>query len=345
MPQVELLSYAEAIDKAKGGVGNKIPKLSILLGNGFSRAYRDDIFSYDALLKRATFRRYGRFIRRVFSSLSTSDFERVIRLFVEMRVVLEGVNPKPRRIIDLLFKVEQVLKNALADTLAASHPDGPFVITDEEYATVHEFLGHFEDIYTLNYDLLLYWSLMHAADGTFRSVDDGFRNPDEQDCTYVTWEPENRLRQSVHYLHGALHIFDAGSEIKKFTWCRTGIRLKEQILGELSSNSYPLIITEGESSAKKAKIFHNIYLASSYKSLLAKSGVLFVYGASLQEHDEHILRALKENKTLKAVYYGVFGDPTSPSTAATIARVQTLGEGPHAKEVHFFDAKTAKVWR
>ena len=46
---------------------------------------------------------------------------------------------------------------------------------------------------------------------------------------------DNTDRQNIHYLHGALHLFDAGSELKKFTWVNTGRRLTEQIREALSN--------------------------------------------------------------------------------------------------------------
>lgn len=345
MEKIELLSYQKALEKARLPINGKEPQLKLLLGNGFSRAYDEHIFSYDALLQKATFAKHGPLIKKVFARLKTSDFERVIRLFVEMKTVLQEFPKTWKRLISFASEVEGILKKALADTLAANHPDGPFSITEVEYTSVREFLRPYKDIYTLNYDLLLYWSLLHNEGGQVINVDDGFRNPDVTDCDYVTWEPENRYNQCVHYLHGALHLFDSGDEIRKFTWCRTGIRLKEQILAELNADRYPLIVTEGRSSSKKGKIFHNIYLASSYKSLLATGGVIFIYGASLQEHDEHILHALKENPKIGRVFCGLYGDVGNLSAVKTIERIRQLSVGLHKKEVYFFDAKSAKVWR
>lgn len=339
MLEDELLPFSDALELARRQGGEKI---HALLGNGFSRSFRDDIFSYDALLKKAKFKKHGTFLRRIFSRLGTSDFERVIRLFVEMKVVLRGLPRVPAKLVPLLDRLEQTLKDTLANTLAENHPEGPFEISNEEYRCAQKFLAHFERIYTLNYDLLLYWTLLNQDQG---GVDDGFRNPDDPSCDYVTWEPENRLHQCLYYLHGALHIFDSGDEIRKFTWCRTGIRLKEQIRGELTENRYPLIVAEGKASSKREKIFHNIYLASAYKSLLAIGGSLFIYGASLHEQDDHILRALGENTKLKCIFVGIYGNPDSPSASKTIARVQRLGSGKTGKRLYFFNSKAVKVWR
>jgi hypothetical protein len=124
------------------------------------------------------------------------------------------------------------------------------------------------------------------------------------------------------------------------------VRLKQQILTELSADRYPLVITEGHADAKKAKIFHNIYLAHGYKSLLSKGGALFIFGASLGPHDSHIVHAIKSNLKVTDVYLGIFGDHTSDANVATIASVQELlGGGRRAKRLHIFDSQTARVWR
>ena len=48
--KIDLLSFDEVLTKGAG-----FPKRHLLLGNGFSRALRNDIFSYDALFDRAEF--------------------------------------------------------------------------------------------------------------------------------------------------------------------------------------------------------------------------------------------------------------------------------------------------
>ncbi len=60
------------------------------------------------------------------------------------------------------------------ETIASSHPEWPGEITDREYAACREFISQFDTIYTLNYDLLLYWTLMHTEEGEAPASDDGF---------------------------------------------------------------------------------------------------------------------------------------------------------------------------
>ncbi len=76
-------SFAKALEKASDG--DKKPHL--LLGNGFSRACKDDIFAYSALFDRADFRDLSPFCPKAFESLKTTDFEvvmRALRMAVEL---------------------------------------------------------------------------------------------------------------------------------------------------------------------------------------------------------------------------------------------------------------------
>lgn len=90
----------------------------------------------------------------------------------------------------------------LVQAIAGRHPERPSDITEDQYKACRAFLAHFVgesrekhkgQVYTLNYDLLLYWTLLYDeviqwnADDPLASVleqteplehDDGFRAPD-----------------------------------------------------------------------------------------------------------------------------------------------------------------------
>ena len=68
--------------------------------------------------------------------------------------------------------------------------------------------------------------------------DDGFRHPeDDPNQPWVSWQQGNQA--TVSYLHGALHLFDAGSEITKYTWSKTDKPIVEQIRSALDEEKYP----------------------------------------------------------------------------------------------------------
>ena len=179
--------------------------------------------------------------------------------------------------------------------------------------------------------------------------DDGFRNSDlDPSAPWVTWDPTALFKsQRVFYLHGALHLFDAGQDLRKNTWVRTGVPIVEQTREALVENLYPLVVTEGSSEEKYAKILHSGYLLHGYRSLSAITGTLFVHGHALAKNDEHILRLIEDGKIAK-VFISIFGDPGSESNTTVITRGQRLADNRSAHNplsIHFYDAASAHVWR
>ena len=65
---------------------------------------------------------------------------------------------------------------------------------------------------------------------------------------------------TVHYLHGALHLFDNSTEIIKYTWSKTDKAIVDQIRAALDEDKYPLFVAEGSSESKVERILHNAYL-------------------------------------------------------------------------------------
>jgi len=188
---------------------------------------------------------------------------------------------------------------------------------------------------------------MHTEEGTDPSSDDGFRKPDyDYEADYVTWESGQSHDQNVWYLHGALHVFDTGTEIQKYTWVNTGVRLIEQTRDALSRNYFPLFVAEGTSAEKLERIRHSDYLAKAYRSFQSITGALFILGHSLTSNDEHFLKLIEKGK-VQHLFVGIFGDPDSPGNRSIIRRaelmVQARKKSP-ALAVSFFNSATAKVW-
>lgn len=165
--------------------------------------------------------------------------------------------------------------------------------------------------------------------------DDGFRQPYGGAEQYVTWEVENTNKQCIHYLHGALHIFDAGAELQKFTWSNTQIALIDQIRAALASNRYPLFVSEGTATSKLERIQHSGYLNRSYRSFANIKGPLFIYGLSLAEQDEHILRLLDKTKC-DPICVSVYGDPKSKVNKQLIKATERFGSKRNQNRKLFF---------
>jgi hypothetical protein len=336
-----LLSFAEALQESE-----RHSRRHVLLGNGFSIACRPGIFAYGKLYEQADFSKVSVTAKRAFVALGTQDFERVIKLLRDAAKLVRGYGG-PDALADTFEADADGLRELLVQTIAASHPAWPGELTEDEYQACRSFLKHFSTVYTFNYDLLLYWAQMHTPEGVAPSSDDGFRTPeDDFDASYVVWEPGQSHEQDMWFLHGALHVFDTGTEIQKYTWSKTGVRLINQIRDALSRNYFPLFVSEGTSDEKYERIRHSDYLAKAYRSFSSIQGALFVYGHSLAENDDHYLKCISRGK-VSHVYIGIYGDPNSDGNKFIMRRAQQLAgrrRGRTALNITYFDATTAKVW-
>ncbi|MGK2959454.1 MAG: DUF4917 family protein [Acidimicrobiales bacterium] len=350
----KILSFDEAITDSVN-----FSKRHLMLGNGFSIACRADIFHYASLYEQADFSKIPE-AEAVFKALETQDFEVAIRALETSAKVIPSYVPHGAAAIAKMHEHAAALKEILVSTIAANHPSIPSEITDEKFWACRRFLANFlateGQVFTLNYDLLLYWTLMHDdmpfGDPIRLVTNDGFGNDeDDPDADYVVWQGETGAHNArVHFLHGALHLFDSGTELKKYTWVRKGAPLIEQARDAINNNAYPLFVAEGTSAQKKAKVRHNAYLYQGFKQLTANAvqgrHCFFIFGHSLAVNDDHILNRLARGRFPK-LYIGIFGDPNSPNNKLIIQRATALGTPRVPKyplEVAFYDAASANVW-
>lgn len=351
----KILTFQEALDKSQGRPRH------LILGNGFSIACRPKIFTYGSLFKQADFSKHKN-LPKVFSALGTQDFEQAIKALEQASKVNSIYNPEGPYAEARMLEDAKELKKILIKTVTQNHPDRPDDLSDEEYKNCRLFLNNFigtegnGKIFTLNYDLLLYWVLMHrdrdAPDFVSLKSTDGFGDDDpnlKED--YVVWQGEaGASRSSILYLHGALHLFDFATQLRKFTWIRTDERLKKQSSDAIEAGSLPLFVSEGTSEAKFKKINHSAYLYQAYRTLLnaatQKKASFFIHGHSLDPNDEHIFRAL-ERGIFPDLFVSLHGDPTNVSNTEIIKRCRNIEAARRSKnlDIHFYSADSACVWR
>ncbi|MBR1141728.1 DUF4917 family protein [Bradyrhizobium sp. AUGA SZCCT0431] len=345
---VGILSFEQALKK----IGDAKRK-HLLLGNGFSIALRPDIFTYGSLYENADFSKAPH-VTKLFDALKTQDFEVVIKHLQDAATVVEVYRPSAVNLARSLRNDAAAIKDALVTAIAKRHPDRPYDVKPEQYAACRTFLSRFGHIFTLNYDVLLYWALMQSeVDNLQINHDDGFRHPeDDPDQPWVSWQQGNSA--TVCYLHGALHLFDAGSEITKYTWSKTDKPIVEQIRSALAVEKYPLFVAEGTSASKKARILHSGYLHKAHRSFEACCGAagnaIVIYGHSLADNDDHVLRTIVKGNA-RYLLVSLYGDPNSSTNRVIVDKAEklVLQRGPakgrrQPLTVIYYDASSAKVW-
>lgn len=342
-----ILSFSDVKEEIYGAKNNHL-----LLGNGFSMAYNKERFSFTSLLESAVTQ--GLITKQspiyaIFEEFSTKDFEEVVKLLETAVKVLKKysvISPiDEKRILDDSI----ALKKYLVDIITNNHPEKITEISDDEFLNSANFIKDFNRVYTLNYDLLLYWTCiklqsfveMQQIKSSILNISDGFNDPHEHSTDYVVFANDSSITQNISFLHGGLHIFDRKNEIVKNTYSRTDKTLKEQTLNNLEKDIYPVFVSEGTSEQKKARIIHNAYLNHCYKSLSKISGNLVVFGTLLKRNDEHIREAILNSK-IENIYVGVSSEEDIKGFVDFIMKCSKLKK---PKYVYFYDYKTAKVWR
>ncbi|TFV37154.1 DUF4917 family protein [Bradyrhizobium frederickii] len=343
----KVLSFDDAMQSVSG-----LTKKHLLLGNGFSISLKPDIFSYGALFDSADFSSKPH-IKDLFKALKTQDFEIVIKHLQDAATVLDAYGRSDPALAKDFKEDAAAIKDALVKAIAKRHPDRPFDIKPEQYAACRTFLSRFDHMFTLNYDVLLYWTLMQSDvdKRTFRH-DDGFRHPEEDPSVpWVSWQQGNAA--TVSYLHGALHLFDAGSEMTKYTWSKTDKPIVEQIRASLDEEKYPLFVAEGTSATKLERILHNAYLHKalrSFEGCQTSSAAIVIFGHSLADNDRHVLKCIAKGNS-PYLLVSLYGDPSSEANKKIIHAANSLVEerGPaggkkKALEVRFYAAASVKLW-
>jgi hypothetical protein len=301
---------------------------------------------YKKLFEQADFRHLSPTAKHLFDVLQTQDFERVIKALRDAHTIAASYGGTSPGMLAQMQQDADGLRELLVQTIATSHPAWPGEIHEEEFQACKAFMANFSNIYTLNYDLLLYWTVMHVDAGEAPTSDDGFRKPeDDYEADYVVWESSNSKGQNLWFLHGALHLFDTGLEVQKYTWCNTGERLINQIRQALQQNFFPIFVSEGTSREKMERIRHNDYLAKGYRSFCEIGGALFIFGHSLADNDEHFLKRIEKGKVTQ-LYVGLYGDPEGAWNKGIMRRAMQMVDNRTKQNlaVKFYDAATVKVW-
>jgi hypothetical protein len=322
----------------------------LLLGNGFSMAFDPNIFSYNALYDFVA-SLDDDLLSKVLGVLQTKNFEQMMIQLASFSRLAEVFGADHALVAQAEATTEK-LKQSLIDAIKSLHPEHVFEVPEERCNACAAFLTTFlstgGNLFTSNYDLLLYWVLMRS---TIASAGDGFGRDREDDEGYNEDSEYSELRwgrnigsQRVFYVHGALPLFDTGIEIIKEEYGGGRDYLLEVINRRIISGHYPVFVTAGTGDEKLHQIMHNRYLAHCYETLSSITGSLVTFGFNFGPYDEHIIEAInkaaklgrKQFPKLLSVYIGVYSEQDR-------SHIESIANKFNCK-IHTFDARTAPVW-
>ncbi len=320
MPDV--IDFKEAMKRTDG------EDRALLIGNGFSAQY----FSYRNLLEKSGLSAEAP-VRKIFDALGTVDFEAVVHA-LDGAVLVERTYGNTAHADELEDDAKKV-RDALVEAVNSTHPPHREDLGDK-YTTSAGFLANFSTVYTLNYDLLLYWVNLEK-----RLLKDGFGLGSQIGAFHGPFDEEAYCH--LYNMHGGLHLFeDADGDIMKAI--DTGSGVISTITDTISKlRRFPIYVAEGTSAQKMSKINSVSYLRHCYEILSRNSAVIFIYGHSADENDAHIYRAVFGSET-KHIYFGVYNpnEDTIKRLDGLLSKYQKTSGS--TAEYTFFDSESAKIW-
>jgi len=234
------------------------------------------------------------------------------------------------------FRTDAIaVRDALIHAVHEVHPGIQFDIPQSQRQACATFINHFTSIFTLNYDLLLYWIILNAA-GNAHS--DGFGLGGTVNGFRTFTETANC---NTYYLHGALHLF-LGSQRETRKRVVTTATIINDIADTIRNTGHlPLFVAEGTTIEKMDRINSVPYLRACYDKLRKLSDNLFVFGHSVGENDEHIYDAIFDS-TIDRLFFCVH-QPQNNWTRIR-RRLAAFQERDPSIEIVYVDSESAHVW-
>lgn len=260
-------------------VAKQSPWPSLLVGNGMSMNVWSG-FDYRRLYSVANLSTDA---ERIFTALGTKNFEAVLEGLWQTRTVLDALG----RRTSTMDRHYSDVRDALLDAVTHVHPLRSQVpsTTTRQIATT---LDSYERVYTLNYDLLPYWSLMEhdVRIADFFWSGGGTFDPDRSDL-FAGWT-------GLYYLHGGVHLWQDVTTGISGKWGSTGRGLLAGLAGKLSAapQRQPLFVSEGTARHKRRTIKRSEYLSFAMQTLRDDAEPLGLFGTSLGPPDAHVVSAI-----------------------------------------------------
>lgn len=309
-----------------------------ILGNGASIAVSPS-FSYESLLGEASSSKLmASDVEQLFTFFKTTDFELILRIVWQASNVNRSLSIEDSR----TRKAYLGVRECLIQSVQAIHPE--FDQVREHLPAIYQFLKHFDTVASLNYDLIVYWALMH-----------GYEQDDEhaiKDCFGaggLFQDDWRRLRAPIRgqrsttlvfYPHGNLSLCRDSVE-QEFKIHSNDAGLLQSILTRWRSEEVvPLFVSEGISEQKVAAIKNSYYLSTVYREVLrCERETLVIYGWGLGEQDIHLLRRMRDTGIRRVAVSVYGGDQIYCNRVFPIIR-DALG----AVLVEFFDSQSIGCW-
>ena len=270
---------------------------SLLLGNGASIAVSSN-FSYKSLFQAAKDNGFlTEPVQDVFDKFGVNDFELILRRLWQAKLVNEALGIEKGE-VEVAYENVRI---ALINTVRKVHVT--YEKAEPHLQHIALFLKQFKTVLSLNYDLILYWSVMsgNASLGGSWFKDCFFNNEFQNDWGWMN-KPFRGVDGStlVFYPHGNLTLYREGFSSEKKLLAGSS-DLLNSIFNEWEKKGLsPLFVCEGLEGNKRESIGSSNYLERVfYEAIPSLKETLVIYGWGFGDQDEHILEQIKKSEIKK----------------------------------------------
>lgn len=340
-------------------------EISLLLGNGFSLARTEfEIFAQKNILETVKTKVKIEGIIELKSAVNQNieeyirylhDYPGFVKFFCDTEYLKRsGIGLEEGqdlheycKNLSITFKeLTNNFKTKLLEVFGDSHPK-TFNDSSSDVTNCVNFLSYFHKIFTINYDLLLYWIVQKANDTySLKKFKDGFARQEEN--KNLIGFSHRYPSMNVHFLHGAIHLVNENSSASKIRRNGSGKLVDILDIIKKDNNLQSLMVIEGTSEDKLSVIERNFYLYESLDTLRCLKEDLMIHGCSILNHsgvinnDAHLWRSIMNSK-VENIYIGVFENNINTATIRSELNNLTVA-GHGSPNIFFYCAKSFGPW-
>lgn len=280
-------------------------------------------------------------LEKIFEYFNTSDFEFILRMLWHANKINESLTIQEEK-TKLAY---DTIKNALIQSVRTNHPKISKI--DINLPKIWNYLSQYSEIYSLNYDLLIYWALLLGNESLGTHFKDCFISGEFKSDWEELRKPYGSAKNVslVFYPHGNLALETDILGLEKKVKTQKQIDLLDTIFERWNQGlSIPLFVSEGTSTQKLNTIKRSNYLTEIYYNAFSKiSGNLLIYGWSLSEQDTHLINALN-SETISKICISVFTQ--NAYMQDEIIRIENLlkKKGFKEEDIIFVDSNSNELW-
>ncbi|EGQ7791350.1 TPA: DUF4917 family protein [Vibrio cholerae] len=316
---------------------------AVILGNGFGIAYdiaaEEDNFNWNTLLDLCEIEEGSQLHRMLAESFY--DFELVHQKLNNAIDVIALYDPKSDLTSELQSQIQH-LREQLVIAVSNSHPSA--FTTDcspkkerqrkKRVEKCRTFLGNFDNVFSLNYDLLLYW--VRCFENKHLGKDSFSRFDDE-----LVFSPDENA--NFFFPHGSLFLYRDGVGATKSRSSRANPILA-RLERNIENGVFPMCVSEGTGEQKLEAIKNNYYLHYAYNRIKECEGTIFTFGCSfLDSKDDHIIKAMLQSPAAKIVV-GEFKPSKKNYHRLELAFEHCQAQLKTKKEIIIADTEGVEVW-